>query len=61
MINKKTDYIRGYDLYALKGDQMYYFRSNLKYELIKPSRKKVKKGQEENKFKALQYAFYINL
>ena len=40
---------------------MYYFRSNLKYELVKPSRKKVKKGQEENKFKALQYAFYINL
>ncbi len=61
MTNKKTDYIRGYDLYTLKGDQMYYFRSNLKYELVKPSRKKVKKGQEKNKFKALQYAFYLNL
>ena len=61
MTAKKTDFIRGYDLYTLKGDQMYYFRSNLKYELVKPNRKKVKKGQEENKFKALQYAFYLNL
>lgn len=57
----KKDFIRGYDLYTLKGDEMYYFRSNLKYELVQPSRKKVKKGQEENKFKALQYAFYINV
>jgi outer membrane protein assembly factor BamA len=56
----KKDFIRGYDLYTLKGDQMYYFRSNLKYELIKPSLKKVKPGQEKNKFKALQYAFYLN-
>ena len=60
-MSAKKDYIRGYDLYTLKGDQMYYFRNNLKYELVKPSRKKVKKGQEENKFKALQYAFYLNL
>jgi outer membrane protein assembly factor BamA len=56
----KKDFIRGYDLYTLKGDQMYYFRSNFKYELIKPSVKKVKPGQEKNKFKALQYAFYLN-
>jgi outer membrane protein assembly factor BamA len=56
----KKDFIRGYDLYTLKGDQMYYFRSNFKYELINPSLKKVKSGQEKNKFKALQYAFYLN-
>jgi len=56
----KKDFIRGYDLYTLKGDQMYYFRSNFKYELIKPSLKKVKPGQEKNKFKTLQYAFYLN-
>ncbi len=56
----KKDFIRGYDLYTLKGDQMYYFRSNFKYELIKPSLKKTKPGQEKNKFKALQYAFYLN-
>jgi outer membrane protein assembly factor BamA len=54
------DFIRGFDLYTLKGDQMYYCRNNLKYELIKPSLKKVKEGNEKNKFKALQYAFYLN-
>ena len=56
----KNDFIRGYDLFTIKGDQMAYFRSNIKYELVKPSVKKVKEGQEKNKFKALQYAFYIN-
>jgi len=54
------DFIRGFDLYTLKGDQMYYTRNNIKFELIKPSVKKVKEGQEKNKFKALQYAFYLN-
>lgn len=54
------DFVRGFDLYTLKGDQMYYTRNNIKFELIKPSVKKVKKGQEKNKFKALQYAFYLN-
>ncbi len=54
------DFIRGFDLYTLKGDQMYFCRNNIKYELIKPSIKKVKEGQEKNKFKALQYAFYLN-
>jgi len=55
-----NDFIRGFDLYTLKGDQMYYCRNNIKYELIKPSLKKVKEGQEKNKFKAIQYAFYLN-
>jgi len=54
------DFIRGFDLYTLKGDQMYFCRNNIKFELIKPSVKKVKEGQEKNKFKALQYAFYLN-
>jgi outer membrane protein assembly factor BamA len=57
----KKDFIRGYDLYTIRGDQMYYLRSNIKYELVKPSVKKVKEGQEENKFKAMQYAFYLNI
>ncbi len=56
----KKDFIRGYDLFTVNGDQMYYFRSNIKYELVKPNVKKVKEGQEKNKFKALQYAFYLN-
>lgn len=57
----KKDFIRGYDLYTLKGDDMYYFRNNLKYVLVEPRVRKVKKGQEDNKFKALQYAFYLNV
>jgi len=57
----KKDFIRGYELNTIKGDQMYYFRSNIKYELVAPSVKKAKKeGQEDNKFKNLQYAFYLN-
>lgn len=60
-LTAKKDFIRGYDLFTLKGDEMYYFRSNLKYTLVKPNTKKVKKGQEKNKFKSLQYAFYLNL
>jgi hypothetical protein len=54
------NFIRGFDLYTLKGDQIYFCRNNIKYELVKPSVKKVKEGQEKNKFKALQYAFYLN-
>jgi outer membrane protein assembly factor BamA len=57
----KKNFIRGFDLYTLKGDWMCYFRNNVKYELVKPRTKKVKEGQEKNKFKALQYAFYLNL
>lgn len=59
-MTEKKDFIRGYDLYTLIGDQMYYFRSNVKYELIKPNVKKVKPSEEKSKFKALQYAFYLN-
>jgi hypothetical protein len=59
-MTQNKDFIRGFDLYTLKGDQMYFCRNNLKFELIKPSVKKVKEGQEKNKFKALQYAFYAN-
>jgi outer membrane protein assembly factor BamA len=56
----KFDFIRGYDYYALRGDDMYYVRANLKYELVKPSIKKAKEGSEDSKFKNLQYAFYLN-
>jgi hypothetical protein len=54
------NFIRGFDLYTLKGDQMYFCRNNLKYELVAPNIRRVKEGQEKNKFKALQYAFYLN-
>jgi hypothetical protein len=57
-----NDFIRGYDYYALRGDQMYYFRSNLKYNLIKPGVMKARKEKyAESKFRNLPYAFYINL
>jgi hypothetical protein len=59
-MTQKKDFLRGYDLFTLKGDQMYFFRSNLKYELVQPRLKKPKNGDEKNKFKNLQYAFYIN-
>ncbi len=54
------DFIRGYDYFALRGDQMYFFRSNVKYELVPPQVKVPKDGNEESKFKNLQYAFYLN-
>jgi len=39
---------------------MYYFRGNIKYELVKPKVRKPKKGNKESKFKNIQYAFYVN-
>ncbi len=54
------DFIRGYDYFALRGDEMYYFRGNIKYELVKPTVRKPKKGKKDSKFKNIQYAFYIN-
>jgi len=59
-LTANKNFIRGFDLYTVKGDQMYYFRSNIKYELVKPSVKKAKKDTK-NKFKNLQYAFYLNV
>ena len=56
------DFMRGYDLYALRGDNMYYFRSNLKYNVIKPAVKKARKEKDkDSKFKNVPYAFYLNL
>jgi len=54
------DFIRGYDYFALRGDEMYYFRGNIKYELVQPTVRKPKKGNTESKFKNIQYAFYLN-
>lgn len=56
-----SDFIRGYDYYALRGDEMYYFRNNFKYELIKPNVKKPRKEKyKESKFRNVPYAFYLN-
>ena len=57
-----NDFIRGYDYFALRGDNMVYFRSNLKYNVIKPSVKKPRKEKnKDSKFRNVPYAFYINL
>lgn len=56
------DFIRGYDYYALRGDDMYYFKNNFKYELIKPGIRKPKKEKhQDSKFRCIPYAFYLNL
>jgi len=55
------DFIRGYDFFALRGDEMYYFRSNLKYNVIKPGIMPARKEKhKDSKFRNLPYAFYIN-
>ncbi len=59
-LNSDGNFIRGFDYYTLKGDEMVYFRANIKYELVAPRVKGAKKGKEESKFKNIQYAFYLN-
>lgn len=56
------DFIRGYDLFALRGDNMYYFRSNLKYNVVKPAvREPSKEKNKDSQFRKVPYAFYLNL
>lgn len=56
------DFIRGFDYFALRGDNMAYFRSNLKYNIIKPSVKVPRKEKnKDSKFRNVPYAFYLNL
>ncbi len=60
-LNSDADFIRGYDYYALRGDEKYFFRGNFKYELIKPGIRKARKEKyKESKFRNLPYAFYLN-
>lgn len=56
------DFIRGYDFFALRGDNMYYLRSNLKYNVVKPAvREPSKEKNKDSQFRKVPYAFYINL
>ena len=56
------DFIRGYDFFALRGDNMYYLRSNLKYNVIKPGVVEPRKEKnKDSKFRKVPYAFYLNL
>ncbi|MCP4312108.1 MAG: hypothetical protein GY790_12655 [Bacteroidetes bacterium] len=61
-LTSREDFLRGFDYYALRGDEMYYFRSNLKYNVIKPGVMKARKEKHaDSKFRNVPYAFYINL
>lgn len=56
------DFVRGFDYFALRGDNMVYFRSNLKYNVIKPAVKEPRKEKnKDSKFRNVPYAFYLNL
>ncbi|MFM8759917.1 MAG: hypothetical protein ACKODS_10305, partial [Methylophilaceae bacterium] len=53
------DYIRGYDLYVMNGQQFALFRSNLKYTLLKQRVYEFPYIRSE-KFKKFPVALYLN-
>lgn len=59
-LTSNDNFLRGYDLNAIRGDKMYYFRGNVKYELIEPTIR-VSKKKPDSKFRNVQYAFYANV
>ena len=60
-LNSGKGFVRGYDYYALRGDNIYFFRSNLKYNVIQPGIMPARKEKyKDSKFRNLPYAFYIN-
>lgn len=60
-LSSKDDYLRGYDYHSLRGEKMYYFRGNVKYELVQPTIKRPKWASPDSKFLNIQYALYLNL
>ncbi len=63
MLNMTSDdnFLRGYDHFALRGEKMYYFRGNVKYELVEPGVRRPKFASPDSKFFNIQYALYFNL
>lgn len=55
------NFLRGFDHYALRGEKMYYFRGNVKYELIEPAVRRPKFASPDSKFLNIQYALYFNI
>ena len=53
------DYVRGYELYVIDGQQYGLLRNNLKYQLVKQKQGKVNIIPTE-KFNTFHYAFYLN-
>ena len=54
-----TDFVRGYEFYVIDGQHYGLFRSNFKYQLVKPT--KINMGKMRNNFfSTFQFAFYLN-
>lgn len=52
--------IRGYELYIVNGQQFAIFKSNLKYQIIKPTVREIT-WIKTQKFSKINFAFYANL
>lgn len=55
-----SDYVRGFEVFLIDGQGFGLFKSNLKYQLIKPHIQKIPLLPLE-KFNTFHYAFYVNL
>lgn len=55
-----ADFVRGYELYVIDGQNYGLIRSNIKYQLVKPHVQKLAWVPSE-KFNTFHYAFYVNL
>ena len=54
------EFVRGYEYYLIDGLNYFLFRSNLKYNLLKPSQADVS-FIKNPKFSKIHYALYLNL
>ena len=55
-----SDFVRGYELYVVDGNNYALIKSNIKYQLVKPHVQKLSWVPSE-KFNTFHYAFYVNL
>ena len=55
-----SDFVRGYELYVIDGQNYGLLKTNIKYQLVKPHVQKLKWVPSE-KFNTFHYAFYVNL
>ena len=55
-----SDFVRGYELYVIDGQNYGLLKTNIKYQLVKPHIQKLSWVPSE-KFNTFHYAFYVNL
>ncbi len=55
-----SDFVRGYELYVIDGQNYGLLKTNVKYQLVKPHTQKLAWVPSE-KFSKFHYAFYVNL